>query len=790
MLNYCLGIPAAPRKFSRPRGRAGGLATSLLMVAISFGWLGLQPLAWGGNGGVNVLPLPGRLNTSGVRVVVDSRWIDANGYHPVRIEIHPLKSPAPADRTFRVVVRPNSYYGNIRDSASQIIELEQGATKATGTVLVPQDAPWHAITVDVHEDGREHPDLSGDQLSWPRTNYWNWHEGTAGVLLIDSKAPTLNERERLLQLFLAKGLKGVETEFQAKLPDLRNLMRRFPNPNSPTTGSEITLEESRAAHAMLILMELKDNPKVEVMPFQELPTRWLELNSFDLIFISTGDLRDLGKQQPKALKALGEWNRAGGVLTVYDAGKDFAELAEIEKLLGMPRQTDRQLPKQREWRSPDAKAVDQAIRGMVDDPRQWRNQGFAGPPGMMAGGSPPNLNVQPPPSTAANAPRPEPWKFVLGDNGLGQVVAFDGNPFPGDMDDWAWFLNSIRGEAWNPALRAGATQHERNEEFWNFLIPGTGQAPVLSFLVFITLFVALIGPANYYLLQRSGRLYLLLVTVPLGAMLVTGGLFLYAVLTDGLGVKSRVRSYTMLDQRAGTVVSTSRQAYYASVAPSKGFDFQDDTAITPYLHKPVDRHGRRMIRHDVNWVDHEQNLKSGYILSRTLSQLLVNRSNSTKARLKVDAPRDKTLKVTNDLGMPLQYLLVRAEDDQYYEGENIQPGEATLKQVNEQMASQEFSKRMRAREPEYPAGYDASMHDTPLEAWSFGGRYYGNYGNNSNVNQAASLLERRLARFTRLIGNPLQKRSFAAISEHAPEVPIGVSAARQYESLHVIEGQY
>jgi hypothetical protein len=768
-----------------------------LALGLVFGWLNclvLLPAARSATGGVNVLPLPGRLNTSGVRVVVDTRGVDSTAYRPVRIEIHPLKSPAVADRTFRVVVRPHSYYGNLRDSASQIIELEQGATKATGTVLMPQDSPWHSLTVDVHEDGRTHGDLSGDHLSWSRGNYWNWHEGIPSVLLIDSKAPALNERDRLLQVLMAKGVKGVEAEYNEKLPDIRNLLRRFPNPNNPAARVVISDKESRDTHAISMLNEIKESPKGDVLGFGDLPTRWLELSGFDLIFLSRSDLQKLAKDRPEALKALAEWNRAGGILTVFDAGDDFAGLEEIEKRLTMPRQVERGLPDQRNWRTPDKKNVNETIRGLQDDnqaaqgawsPAMAMGGGMAAGTSAGAGGNTTNSNDE----SEEDKDRYQ-WKFVVGDNGLGQVVAFTGNPFPGNFDEWTWFFNSIRGEAWNPPLRLGASQRQENEEFWNFLIPGTGQAPVLSFLVFITLFVALIGPVNYYVLSRAGRLYLLLVTVPVGALLVTGSLFLYAVVTDGLGVKSRLRSYTALDQRAGTVASTSRQAYYASIAPSQGFDFRDDTAIIPYVHKPVGRYGHRTSRIDVRWDEKEQNLRAGYIHSRTLSQLLVTRSGESEAKLVVGTPAGDTLKVTNNLGMPLQYLLVHASDDKYYAGENLAAGEATLKAIELQAASLEFARRLRLRDPQYPTGYDPSMHDTPLEAWSFGGRYYGGYGNMGNVSQTTSLLERRLARFTRLVGNPLEKNTYAAISETSPEVPIGVGTARQYESLHVIEGQY
>src|SRR5205085_192461 len=125
--------------------------------------------------------------------------VDSNGYRPVKVEIIPLKAPAVADGTFRVVIKPQSYYGgSSSDQISQIIELKQGDNKVTASIAVPQDSLWHAVVIDVYKDGRLLDDLSGDQLSWPRAQHY-WNESTPCVLVIDSKAPTFNDRELMLQ---------------------------------------------------------------------------------------------------------------------------------------------------------------------------------------------------------------------------------------------------------------------------------------------------------------------------------------------------------------------------------------------------------------------------------------------------------------------------------------------------------------------------------------------------------------------------------------------------------------
>jgi hypothetical protein len=134
--------------------------------------------------------------------------------------------------------------------------------------------------------------------------------------------------------------------------------------------------------------------------------------------------------------------------------------------------------------------------------------------------------------------------------GFGTVTAFEGDSLraPGKLDRGARGVAVMRWyqRAWLP--RHGLAPNMPNSEFANLLIPGVGLAPVTEFRVLITVFVLLIGPLNYWVLSRAKRLYLLVLTVPLGAAAVTLMLISYALLADGLATQVRARSYTMLDQ--------------------------------------------------------------------------------------------------------------------------------------------------------------------------------------------------------------------------------------------------
>ena len=99
--------------------------------------------------------------------------------------------------------------------------------------------------------------------------------------------------------------------------------------------------------------------------------------------------------------------------------------------------------------------------------------------------------------------------------------------------------------------------------------PGIGGVPVYGFMVLITGFAVLIGPVNYFYLQRKRLLWLLLVTVPVTALVTSVLLVGYSIASHGFSVRSRIRSLTVLDQKSHSAVTVARLALFAGVAPSR-----------------------------------------------------------------------------------------------------------------------------------------------------------------------------------------------------------------------------
>ena len=79
-------------------------------------------------------------------------------------------------------------------------------------------------------------------------------------------------------------------------------------------------------------------------------------------------------------------------------------------------------------------------------------------------------------------------------------------------------------------------------------IPGVDGVPARAYLSILIVFSLLIGPANYWFLWRKRQQVLLVLTAPLISALFIVLLAGYVVAGEGLGVRGRAATFTMLDQ--------------------------------------------------------------------------------------------------------------------------------------------------------------------------------------------------------------------------------------------------
>lgn len=610
------------------RRRVGFLPT--VAALLTLGWLaGRCGLAEGASGTVH------QQFGNGLRMSIDTRWGDGFGYRPVRINVAPL-TPLVADRSLQVELlmsrRSNPDWLDLR--VVQSIELPAGSgpgNPVQATLSVPHHVPWSSYKINVSEDGKLLEKLS---TGWTQV----------------SDAQARAQLHEILPVMLVVG---------DQLPDTSRLVAPFPNElYSQFAQWQAPRPRSGAARPQL--------PIAVSCSLGELSQRWIDYSSLDVVCLSLGELAQLEKNHPQTLQAVLDWAAAGGNLWVYGVGWEWHRLGELERLVGL-RLANGQLadPTDRGWQKPGQKLYDRRFHGAWSGSSgtvEARYSGERGRPGSVTRSD-----------KAANPKRenfgtPAQPHFVYREYAMGLIVALaPDDPFPGTPAEWRCVLNAVGPDRLLWYRREGVSMVRPNRDYWDFLIPDVGLAPVVEFLVLITVFVLAVGPANYWLLRRWQRLYLLVVTIPASAATVTLVLFGYAVLADGLGTRVRVRSLTQIDQRRKQAVCRARLSYYCGLAPRRGLTFPEDVAVLPLQERPVHRYRDQPLRRELIW-EEDQQLRSGWLNSRTPTQYLTIRSRQTDRGLQViGSPGDNGgLRVKNRLDTPIEQLAVCWAANQYY----------------------------------------------------------------------------------------------------------------------------
>ncbi len=731
------------------------------------------------------LQAAGQLSVStakGLTLAVDPQWFDSGGYRPVKVTIA-AATPSPGDRSFHLEYRARTHYNSRSVTVGQDLDLPGGSTSATVTLHVPQHYTWTNFELDVWEDGRYLKLLSqaagfgGGQ---------DWAEGLPNMLFVADKpavAPTL-------------------PVVPAGVPMMAGIITVMPEVRSTSLASLFPPVDSRNG-VRVVAAQQGATPHLDTsisLPLDQLPETWIDYSGVDIVCLSLDQAKLIAAQEAARWNALRTWVSAGGNLLVSGVASDSPQLAELERLLGKPRSdVDDRPAAARGWATPAPENFKKQL------PSPFAANGWAGvqaAPGMAAGlpgmpGDAPVPQTAPPTPPRTPAPLHDP-PFVSRRHGLGLVAAVAADDLCAqEAEQWQGLLNTIGLDRWVWFRRHGLSPQRENRDFWNWPIPGVGLAPVTAFQVLITAFVVAIGPLNYWWLRRRGKLHLLVMVVPLSAALVTLALFGYALAVDGLGVRVRCRSYTLLDQRTGEASCWARTSYYAGLAPSGGLKFSDDVAAIALLPQtPDERHGELRSR-TLSWLPGEQKLVSGWIASRAPTQLLTVRSRRSAAGLQVKlAAGGAPAQVENRLGVRVERLLLADAAGNHYRAESIAPdGTATLEAADLGVEGAWLGALYEQRRPADPSAFDRRN-----SGFVSGVRFRWVSPWNNALPPATlqtSLLERELDWAFRLVApgagsKPpgLSPRSYLAIVERSPEVEYGVDSYEEEESLHLVVGRW
>lgn len=756
----------------------------VLMLLLCMATLSSNPVR-AGMGNVISLPM-GTAPKNGLRLDIDTHWVNANGYRPLRVTAtNLLAGPTSPDRTIRVELTPNSWHWGHGASVSFYIEIPEATRQVRQTVSIPQGEQWRTLRIEVFEDGQQLEDLSVDSGIPLRAgrNWTSWSEATPTFLIIDSDAPPIADRQQGMRLSQGTGAAPKGPGNVNRLPDIRYLAVLHPDPNNRGNYSFLQLESAIGDESTLQIVD--QMTKVEMRPPGDLPTKWIDYTCFDLTFVTFDDLKSLARNHPRRWQAIRDWLATGPTLCVYDIPLDSQHLGELERLLDLPPLADaaNETSEFRGWSVPnDRRNSVEAVRdldGLYQDVRRRRVPDGSSLMEIFANAG----GIQ-------QAVKPDQTPFVSRDVKLGRVVALRTNePFSRGSYGISWLMNEIGGENWMWYRRHGMSLHRENKDYWNLMIPGVGRAPVTSYLVLISLFVVVIGPVNYFFLRKKKRLYLLLITVPIGAGVVTSALLNYALISDGLGVRARVRSYAEIDQTTGRAVSWSRQTYYAGLSPSRGLKYPEDAAFYTIEHFPSER--RRRTDRWVVW-DEGQRLTAGYLGARSTAQFMVVQSHENRGGLSIveNDSQESAPRVTNNLEADIAMLVICDSAGRYHWAENTERGEQFQPRP---IDPAEAAKRLRLAYDEnraaLPVGFDSRYYRS-----SFGFRSYRwtdvDQGLKPSPAFDQGVLERGIQRAIYTDARNMKPRSYVAITRESAEAPLGHQASQEEASFHVVSGRW
>ena len=153
------------------------------------------------DGAVMRFPIVGKTRfPSGLQMEVDTRWVEAQGYRPIRIKLGTSPAlPSPADRTIQIDIKVFSLRNsadNVTDTTTAYVTLPQGKTSITASISVLQESLWNRIEIETYEGNRQLGDMSGAFMasaSARRANiYYGWDQDAISFLVVNSNVPELS----------------------------------------------------------------------------------------------------------------------------------------------------------------------------------------------------------------------------------------------------------------------------------------------------------------------------------------------------------------------------------------------------------------------------------------------------------------------------------------------------------------------------------------------------------------------------------------------------------------------
>ena len=604
--------------------------------------------------------VPSRPKQAGFTMTYSTPNLAANGYMPVQLDFYSRTKTFPADRTISVRLSPRTEYTTDLDFEFWYdCILPQGSSRATFTTYVPYYIPWNELSVGIFEEGRFIEDGSAtatfDEL---KSRYADQHV-SVGIFVPQPRSP----------------------QNVVRLPDVRSMVTVFgegPIPEdlvdrkqATEVSSDSPLNVQPGWVQFRILSASPENAYVS----------WLGYSQLDMIMAKAGELEPILAEQ-MACTALTDWIAAGGTLLVYD-GADvlFSKLGLTPSAV---RQSDVPTPKDVRQRlalsepNDTSQLLFEHYGDVYKESRdwQWTNNGKTLRQRSVVFDE---LVASKHPIVAVESQQAMASRIRQANLGLGSLTVIDDpDPFPGSFQFWQTIKGLHKEDHLHWTERNGIDVRKGNDHYWAWLIDAVGGPPVKSFFLINSLFVIVIGPVGYLFFRNRERLYLLLFAAPALALLLTIGLFLFALLADGWQTRVRARQITWQDAEAGYLVDHGRQTYFSSLGSSDGIVVPATTASYPVHYDSIEqyyglRHSRSQRRISAN--DQRQQFSGQFLPSRTQVQYLMLRPRK-RMPLVTFEQRSTKLSVTNHSDQTLTCVVANDGSQKRWFARSVQAGES------------------------------------------------------------------------------------------------------------------
>ena len=233
----------------------------------------------------------------------------------------------------------------------------------------------------------------------------------------------------------------------------------------------------------------------------------------------------------------------------------------------------------------------------------------------------------------------------LTSEGLGTALAASEK-----LQDPNWALPVNRALDWGKIVWRG----------FRLPIPGVDAIPARAYLSILIAFTFLIGPVNYWLLWRTRQQVLIVLTAPLIAAIFIVLLGAYVIAGEGMGVRGRAVTFTMLDEvRKQAATRASVSLYAAGMTPAGGLRFARESAVFPIGADGTGSADRLALD-----LSESQNFTGGIIQARSPANFEQISFRPARERLGLNR-EPRGLVVVNGLGETIVALLYRDRDTTY-----------------------------------------------------------------------------------------------------------------------------